>query len=505
MPKTSSIDELQKAVEIPAENIIYNEKTDRIGGGAFGEVYQAIIKGIQVAVKVPRKQHWSEQELQDFRNEVKIMKSIYHTNVVLFLGACLTGKILIVTEKMLCDMDTLLHTPQKLPPQLKGRKVTYLDKLKMMHDAALGICWLHDILKMVHRDLKPANFLLDENFRVKICDFGFTEHFKTTREVKMKGTALYSAPEIWQETACTFASDIYSFGLILWEVYTEEILFQEYDDLEPFCDDVIEGGLRPAIPSDAPQHYVELMTHCWDKEMEKRPTMDRVRHELEMLMVESVIQSQLGRDFWKKNFGGDPKSSKNTGFNTEIPVNEFNKAVVSNVDMLTAREMELLRPILLGGSVLVTMERFNLFTSWFGDFFDNKNCEFLMSEITSIIRAPWFFDVTKDDAELKLVGEEDGAFLIRLSTSDPVSTPFTLSRNVVSDGKSKVAHKRIARVSYDNVPRRYSTDLISDRKKNVIATKTLDEIIDELIRLHFITKPCKKVQRVEGEGYDGDY
>ena len=57
-----------------------------------------------------------------------------------------------------------------------------------------------------------------------------------------------------------------------------------------------------------PRHYAVLMRQCWDGAMDTRPTMDTVRTELEALMVESVINDQKGRDFWKRHFGGDPKS-----------------------------------------------------------------------------------------------------------------------------------------------------------------------------------------------------
>jgi serine/threonine protein kinase len=145
-----------------------------------------VIKGIQVAVKIPKKQDWASDELRSFREEVAITRSAFHTNVVLFLGACtVPGKIMLVVERMVCDMATLLHHKERAPPQLVREPLTLLRKLRMAHDTALGISWLHDILSVVHRDLKPANLLLDENLRVKVTDFGF-------RFVKEKGRMVFS-------------------------------------------------------------------------------------------------------------------------------------------------------------------------------------------------------------------------------------------------------------------------------------------------------------------------
>lgn len=111
---------------------------------------------------------------------------------------------------------------------------------------------MHDILKVVHRDLKPANLLLDENLRVKVADFGFSELTADEvpqREVQMKGTALYAAPEVWKQEECSKASDVYSFGIILWELYTEEEPFIGYLEAADFYDDVIVKGARPIIPA----------------------------------------------------------------------------------------------------------------------------------------------------------------------------------------------------------------------------------------------------------------
>lgn len=98
---------------------------------------------------------------------------------------------MIVTELMKGDVEKLIHSSH--------RKLTLRQKLRIAHDAALGVNWLHGICSIVHRDLKPANLLLDENNRVHVTDFGFSEILRGHRGRDLrgpKGTALYMAPEV---------------------------------------------------------------------------------------------------------------------------------------------------------------------------------------------------------------------------------------------------------------------------------------------------------------------
>ena len=126
--------------EINPEDVHFNPLTDRLGGGTFGDVYKAEIKGIKVAVKVPKRQVWECEELKSFREEVSITRSVFHTNVVLFLGACtVPGSIMIVTERMACDLDTLLHHKDRVPPALLKVPLTLEKKIQMAHDAVKNI------------------------------------------------------------------------------------------------------------------------------------------------------------------------------------------------------------------------------------------------------------------------------------------------------------------------------------------------------------------------------
>lgn len=122
--------------EIRPEDVHFDPRRDRIGGGSFGDVYRAELKGIQVAVKIPKKQEWEGDDLEKFKNEVNITKSTYHTNVVLFLGACtVPGSIMLVSECMVCDLQTLLHKRSAVPPILLREPLTLEKKLRMAHDA----------------------------------------------------------------------------------------------------------------------------------------------------------------------------------------------------------------------------------------------------------------------------------------------------------------------------------------------------------------------------------
>ena len=149
--------------EIPKSDIIIG---DQIGEGGFGAVYAGKLKGMDVAIKIPHAD-LSEEELGAFAEEIKVLRTIFHPHVVLFLGACTEeGKIRIVTEKMEMDVENYLQ-------KNKGR-VNLLEKMRILRGAALGLTWIHG-LNMIHRDVKPANLLLDKNAECKITDFGFTE------------------------------------------------------------------------------------------------------------------------------------------------------------------------------------------------------------------------------------------------------------------------------------------------------------------------------------------
>jgi len=520
-------DLLGGTAEIRPEDVHFDPRRDRLGGGTFGDVYRAELKGIQVAVKIPKKQDWESDDLKSFRDEVAITRSVYHTNVVLFLGACtIPGSIMIVTECMACDMATLLHKRSLVPTGLLREPLTLQKKLRMAHDAALGVIWLHDVLRIVHRDLKPANLLLDLNLRVKVGDFGFSEIFKgdeedEKKEPEMKGTALYAAPEIWKQERCTVASDVYSFGIILWEILTEEEPFPQYMDANSFYDDVVIGGIRPTIPPYSPlvsaphvdtasflaasQHaaprdvrgmiktpdtLVSIITQCWDADPSKRPSMRQVHIALENALLECQLSSTAAREFWKKHFTGEEGSLLEEvewyKFSTQL-------AMDTGAPLFSIRRLQ---PLLALGET-VTRGVIDNAVKWFGDFFTPEQ-EPIINEMCELVDCDWFCgDITKDLADRWLTDRENLVFLVRTSNTDPRKSPFTISKR----RNNKNLHRRVQRLSYDpNASERYSVEVGGDR--GTITAKTLPELIAALRAIKNIGAACPKEELVTSNPYE---
>jgi hypothetical protein len=170
--------------EIDPSEVVFDTTRDFIGKGVFGSVYKGVCRGQVVAVKVPLQQEsLTAEQLKEFRDEVAILRKIYHPNVVLFLGACTQPQRIMIVSQY-CprgNLDQLLKSNERL---------SHNDKLRMAKDVALGLSWLHNISKIVHRDLKPANLLLDANLRVKITDFGFAQlrRLEHERESQPRGS-----------------------------------------------------------------------------------------------------------------------------------------------------------------------------------------------------------------------------------------------------------------------------------------------------------------------------
>ncbi|XP_071935172.1 uncharacterized protein [Coffea arabica] len=200
-------------------NIEFSELTiqTRIGIGFFGEVFHGIWNGIQVAVKVFLEQDLTLENIEDFCTEISILSRVRHPNVILFLGACTKPpRLSMVTEYM--EMGSLYYL---IHVSGQKKKLSWRRRLKMLCDICRGLLCLHR-MKIVHRDLKSANCLVNKHWTVKICDFGLSRVLMTTpmKDYSSAGTPEWMAPELIRNEPFTEKCDIFSFGVIIWELCT---------------------------------------------------------------------------------------------------------------------------------------------------------------------------------------------------------------------------------------------------------------------------------------------
>ena len=240
---------------------------DLIGRGQYS-VYRGVIGGKAMAVKrmdCRKKQIPLEVEVHSILPP--------HPNILPLLGIAHSSDGFSVYVCMaLADMSLYqyLHTKRKQPSLQQG--------IKWATQIAQGMHHIHQH-GLAHRDLKSANILLFEKEDItKLCDFGSArvlEH--TTTVTGMTGTYRWMAPEFNDkaDTKVNQRCDIFSYGMVLYEIYTQEIPFSDDDDDITVATN-IRSGKRPSVPSKVPQYVKKLLQSCWKNKPNDRPTFDGV-------------------------------------------------------------------------------------------------------------------------------------------------------------------------------------------------------------------------------------
>ncbi|XP_047949729.1 probable serine/threonine-protein kinase SIS8 [Salvia hispanica] len=250
-------------------NIDFSELTvgTRVGIGFFGEVFRGVWNGTEVAIKVFLEQDLTAENMEDFCNEISILSRLRHPNVILFLGACMKPpRLSLVTEYM--EMGSLYYLIH-----LSGQKnkLSWRRRIKMLRDICRGLMCIHR-MKIIHHDLKSANCLVSKHWTVKICDFGLSR-ITTDDPIKSSsgGTPEWMAPEVIRNEPFTEKCDIFSLGVIIWELYT---LNRPWDGMPP--DRVIHAVAKEGLRLEMPQGPVgRLIADCW-AEPHARPSCEEI-------------------------------------------------------------------------------------------------------------------------------------------------------------------------------------------------------------------------------------
>ena len=147
-------------------------------------------------------------------------------------------------------------------------------------DVAYGMKHLHDH-DIIHRDLKSSNVLLASGWVAKLCDFGSAQEITHNSTAKQAGTYRWMPPEVMKSATATISEkcDLFSYGMILFELYAHEIPYADLvDDVQVLMR--VTSGVRPPIPSTLPTCFHDLLRSCWEDEPHLRPTFNDFVHRI---------------------------------------------------------------------------------------------------------------------------------------------------------------------------------------------------------------------------------
>ncbi|KAI9395496.1 hypothetical protein POPTR_005G246500v4 [Populus trichocarpa] len=259
--------------EIDARQLIREKK---IANGSSGDLYKGTFCSQDVAIKVLRGEHLNNKLQSEFYQEVSIMRKVRHKNVVKFIGACTRPPSLcIITEFMSGgSMYDFLH-------KQKG-SLSLQSLLRVAIDVSKGMHCLHQN-NIVHRDLKSANLLMDENGVAKVADFGVARVQDQTGVMTAEtGTYRWMAPEVIEHKPYDHKADVFSFGIVLWELLTGKLPYEHLSPLQAAVG-VVQQGLRPSIPSHSHPKLAELLERCWQQDPSLRPDFSEIVELLQQL------------------------------------------------------------------------------------------------------------------------------------------------------------------------------------------------------------------------------
>ncbi|XP_063770916.1 megakaryocyte-associated tyrosine-protein kinase [Pseudophryne corroboree] len=244
----------------------------KIGEGEFGDVLEGQYMGRPVAIKNIK----CDVTANNFLAETTIMTKLQHKNLVNLLGVVLHNGLYLVME---------LLSKGNLVNYLRTRGRSMVTPQQLLHfclDVAQGMHYLEE-KRLVHRDLAARNILVSENGEAKISDFGLSKS-KFLAEDQSRLPIKWTAPEALCHNKFSSRSDVWSFGILLWEIFSYGRAPYPKMSVKEVVDGV-QNGYRMESPENCPHGIYTLMRSCWEDDPGKRPTFKKLKEKLEKIIL----------------------------------------------------------------------------------------------------------------------------------------------------------------------------------------------------------------------------
>ncbi|XP_013394256.1 mitogen-activated protein kinase kinase kinase 12 [Lingula anatina] len=285
--------------EIPFENI---KDLQWLGSGAQGAVFLGKLDQDPVAVKKVR-------EVKE--TDIKHLRKLFHPNIISFKGVCTQAPCYCIIMEY-CPYGQLyevLRDGKEIPPTL------ILDWAKQITS---GMNYLHSH-KIIHRDLKSPNILISKNDVIKISDFGTCREWnEKSTKMSFAGTVAWMAPEVIRNELCSEKVDIWSFGVVLWELLTAEIPYKDVDS-SAIIWGVGSNSLHLPVPSTCPEGMKLLMRQCWSFKPRNRPSFRQMMMHLEIASseLENIPSEEffIQQKYWQEEIKEQLQKIKSSGSN----------------------------------------------------------------------------------------------------------------------------------------------------------------------------------------------
>ncbi|KAF4111728.1 hypothetical protein G5714_008759 [Onychostoma macrolepis] len=285
--------------ELEPETVDFSDLSleEVIGVGGFGKVYRGTWKGELVAVKAARQDPDEDISVtaQNVQNEARLFAMLRHPNIIALKGVCLQ-------EPNLC-LIMEYASGGALSRALAGRRIPPHVLVNWAVQIARGMLYLHNeaIVPVIHRDLKSNNILLAEHVEkdsiegktLKITDFGLAREWHKTTKMSTAGTYAWMAPEVIKSSTFSKGSDVWSYGVLLWELLTGEAPYRGIDGLA-VAYGVAVNKLTLPIPSTCPEPFAQLMAECWDQDPHRRPSFSSILQQL--MALEEQVMDEMPQD-----------------------------------------------------------------------------------------------------------------------------------------------------------------------------------------------------------------